>query len=197
MKISIIGSKGIPADYGGFETLAEYLSIYLVNKGHDVTVFCSGLKKSSNYKGVNLQYIPLKPNNFQGVFYDFFSLLISSITCDKIIMLGSPAGPFLNFIPGLKKKVIFNYGGLDFKRNKWNTIIQKFIAYGKKNAIKFSEKVIADNQGIYDFIIQNYNIDKDKLHFIAYGGNHSENIDNFRNINQRTPLTVSTLVNLF
>ena len=103
MKISIIGSKGIPASYGGFETLAEYLSIYLKNSGHEVTVFCSGGLKIKNYKNVKLVFLPFSANKFQGIIYDFISILISVYSNDKIIMLGSPAGPFLGLIPNLKK----------------------------------------------------------------------------------------------
>ena len=174
MKISILGSKGIPASYGGFETLAEYLSIYLVNSGYKVTVFCSGGLKIKRFKGVKLVYLPFKANKFQGIIYDFISLILSVYSHDKIIMLGSPAGPFLGLIPGLKKKLIFNFGGLDFKRNKWNKLIQNFIRFGKKNALKYSKAVIADNQGIFDYLVHNYVINKNKIFLIEYGGNHAE-----------------------
>lgn len=174
MKISIIGSKGIPASYGGFETLAEYLSVYLVNSGHDVTVFCSGGFKREKFKGVNLVYLPFKANKFQGIIYDLMSILLSISSQDKIIMLGSPAGPLLGLIPGLRNKLIFNFGGLDFKRNKWNRLIQNFISYGKKNALKYSKIVVADNQGIFDYLVKNYTLDIKKIFLIEYGGNHAE-----------------------
>ena len=174
MKIAIIGTRGIPASYGGFETLAEYLSIYLIKSGHEVTVFCSGGFKIDKFKGVKLIYLPLKANKFQGIIYDLTSILLSISSQNKIIMLGSPAGPFLGLIPGLRKKLIFNYGGLDFKRNKWNRYIQNFISYGKKNALKFSSAVVADNQGIYDYLINNYDIDENKVFLIEYGGNHAD-----------------------
>jgi hypothetical protein len=174
MKISIIGSKGIPASYGGFETLAEYLSVYLANSGHKVTVFCSGGFKRKKFKGVDLVYLPFKANKFQGIIYDLISILLSISSQDKIIMLGSPAGPLLGLIPGLRNKLIFNFGGLDFKRNKWNRYIQNFISYGKKNALKYSNKVVADNQGIFDYLVENYIIDRKKIFLIEYGGNHAE-----------------------
>lgn len=174
MKISIVGSKGIPARYGGFETLTEYLSIYLVNSGHEVTVFCSGGFKRGKFKGVNLVYLPFKANKFQGIVYDLISILLSITSQDKIIMLGSPAGPLLGLIPGLKKKLIFNFGGLDFQRNKWSKFIQSFISFGKKNALKYSNTVVADNQGIFDYLINHYIINKENIFLIEYGGNHAE-----------------------
>jgi hypothetical protein len=197
MKISIIGSKGIPASYGGFETLAEYLSIYLKNSGHEVTVFCSGGLRIKNYKNVKLVFLPFSANKFQGIIYDFVSILISVYSNDKIIMLGSPAGPFLGLIPNLKKKLIFNFGGLDFKRNKWNRFIQSFISYGKKNALIYSKEVIADNQGIYDYLIKNYKIDKNKISLIEYGGNHAQvecNKDNLNiNLPEKYSLTIARI----
>lgn len=175
MKVAIIGTQGIPANYGGFETLAEQLSVYLATKtGISVTVFCSGKKKEANYKGVELKYIPLKANNFQGVFYDLVCILLCIKKFDRILLLGSPAGPFFDLIPGLKAKLIFNYGGLDFKRNKWPVLIQKFIAFGKKRAVKNSRAVIADNQGIYEFIKDHYNYTEASV--IEYGADHSERI---------------------
>jgi len=196
MKISIIGSKGIPASYGGFETLAEYLSIYLVNSGHKVTVFCSEGFKKEKYKGVNLVYLPLKANKFQGIIYDLMSILLSIYSQDKIIMLGSPAGPLLGLIPGLRKKLIFNFGGLDFKRNKWNRYIQNFISYGKKNALKYSNIVIADNQGIFDYLVNNYTLNIKKIFLIEYGGNHAEfkcksNVQPVYNLPENYSLTIA------
>lgn len=171
MKIAIIGSKGIPANYGGFETLAEQLSVYLVSHTDiSVTVFCSGKKEQKQYKGVNLRYIPLKANNFQGVLYDLICILLCIYSYDRILLLGSPAGPFFDLIPKLKSKLIFNYGGLDFERNKWPKVIQSFIALGKKRAVRNSKAVIADNKGIYDFIIKNYNYTE--VSVIEYGGDH-------------------------
>lgn len=174
MNVAIVGSKGIPASYGGFETLAEYLSIYLVNTGHSVTVYCSGGLRKAEYKGVDLIHLPLAANRFQGIIYDFVSLLLSVKSHDKIIMLGSPAGPLLRLIPSLKSKLVFNYGGLDFERSKWTNNIQNFIKYGKKMAVQSASVVIADNQGIFDYISNSYMHSVKNLVLIEYGGNHAE-----------------------
>lgn len=177
MKIAILGTKGIPGTYGGFETLAENLAINLSkDKNLEITVFCSGRKNSRTYKGIKLRYIPLGANKFQGIIYDLICIILSIYTYDKILLLGSPAGPFLDLIPNLKSKLVFNYGGLDFNRSKWPLIIQKFIAYGKKRALYNSQYVIADNRGIYEFIKQNYSYDQRKLKIIEYGADHVKQI---------------------
>lgn len=172
MRIAIVGSKGIPAAYGGFETLAEYLSINLVLAGNKVTVYCSG-NGPKKHKGVDLKYLPLKANGFQGIAYDFFSLIQANGKADVILMLGSPAGFLLRLIPGLRDKLVFNYGGLDFKRSKWNRSVQRIIKLGKDEAVRRSWKIIADNQKIVDFITAENNIEKSRIALIPYGGDHA------------------------
>lgn len=172
MRIAIVGSKGLPAAYGGFETLAEYLAISLFSKGHQVTVYCSG-KGPKKYKGVELKYLPLRANGVQGIAYDFFSLIHANKRADVILMLGSPAGFLLRFIPSLRDKLVFNYGGLDFNRAKWNRFIQSIIKLGKDQAVRRSWKIVADNQKIFDFITLENNIEKSKLSLIPYGGDYA------------------------
>lgn len=172
MRIAIVGSKGIPAAYGGFETLAEYLAINLVAADNEVTVYCSG-KGPEKYKGVELKYLTLRANGLQGIAYDFFSLIHANRKADVILMLGSPAGFLLRFIPGLRDKLVFNYGGLDFKRSKWNRSVQRIIKLGKDEAVRRSWKIIADNQKIVDFIIEENNIEKSRIALIPYGGDHA------------------------
>ena len=78
-KISIIGTVGIPAKYGGFETLTEYLTKHL-NNNYDITVFCSSKDYSTklkSYNGVNLKYLNLHANGIQSILYDIISLFWS------------------------------------------------------------------------------------------------------------------------
>lgn len=172
MRIAIVGSKGIPAAYGGFETLAEYLAINLVAAGNEVTVYCSG-KGPKKHKGVKLKYLTLRANGLQGIAYDFFSLIHANRRADVILMLGSPAGFLLRFIPDLRYKLVFNYGGLDFNRAKWNRLVQRVIKLGKDQAVKKSWKIVADNQKIFDYVRRENNIEKSKIALIPYGGDHA------------------------
>lgn len=171
MKIAIIGTRGIPAIYGGFETLAEKLAEELSNE-FDITVYCSSkyyTQKLTRHKGARLRYFPIGANGFQGIIYDSVALIESLPRFDKVILLGAPAGFLLPLFGKLNKKIIFNYGGLDFNRSKWNGTIQRFVKFGKDIATKFSGQVVADNKGIQDFI---FSENKRESILIPYGANH-------------------------
>src|SRR5665647_3738037 len=118
-RIAVIGSRGIPAYYGGFETFAEECGTRLAARGHNVYVSCEGgvNPRIPSYKGVQLFYFPFKPfyRIFYETLYDIYALTRSSRMCDCIIMLGYGAGGFL-FIPKLfRKKLITNLDGIEWR----------------------------------------------------------------------------------
>jgi glycosyltransferase involved in cell wall biosynthesis len=170
LKIAIIGSRGIPSKYGGFETFTEELSTRLVNMGHEVFVSCEGgiSPKIYQYKGVKLYYFPLKPffRIFYETIYDIYSLMKSSLMCDCIYILGYGAG-FFFFIPKFfGKKLIVNVDGMEWTRDKYN-ILEKAILYcSEVSAILFSDVIIADAIEIKKHIKLTHN---KKAVFIPYG----------------------------
>lgn len=199
MKIAIIGSRGIPANYGGFETLVEKLVENLYSH-IEITVYCSSKyydKKLDSYKGAKLRYLNIGANNFSGIIYDTVSLFQTLPKFDKVIMLGAQAGFILPLFGKLTNKIIFHYGGLDFNRNKWNKITQKFIKWGKDIATKYSKIIIADNVGIQEFLNHEY---KRESRLISYGADHVLNPDingndykNFPFLNEKYALTVARI----
>ena len=99
-KISIIGTVGIPAKYGGFETLTEYLTKYL-NKDYNITVFCSSKayeSKTTSHNNCKLEYIDLNANGIQSIPYDIVSLMKSLKFADTILILGVSGCIALPFI---------------------------------------------------------------------------------------------------
>ena len=88
-KLAIIGTNGVPNQYGGFETLVEYLAKYLADR-FDITIYCSKTQatRMSEYEGCRLQYLPLSANGFQGIFYDALSVALTARKYDKILILG-------------------------------------------------------------------------------------------------------------
>ena len=127
--INIIGTRGIPASHGGFETFAEKLSLYLVKKKWVVNVFCQEFGKSKpskmKWNGINLIRIPV---NFKGplstIIYDFKSALISSHIKGLCLTLGYNTAIFNIFQKFKKQKNIFNMDGIEWKRDKWNFFIK-------------------------------------------------------------------------
>jgi hypothetical protein len=171
MRISIIGTAGIPARYGGFETLAENL---VKNKISDIqyTVFCSAKlyqKQQSEYLGARLKYINVKANGIYSIWYDLISMLLS-LRSDVMLILGVSGSLFLPIIRLLYRgKIITNIDGIEWKRNKWNRFARFILRMSEKTAVKFSDVLIGDNQGILDYIIQEYN--KEAV-LIEYGADH-------------------------
>ena len=173
MKVSIIGTVGLPANYGGFETLVEQLVRH--NKSDDLqyTVFCSRksyVEKRWVYHGARIEYIDLSANGIQSILYDIVSLIKAVRTSDVILILGVSGSAFLPlFRLFSKKKLIINIDGLEHKRDKWNGVARKFLKYSEKNAIRYGDVIVTDNKGITDYVKNEYEIDPE---LIAYGGDH-------------------------
>jgi hypothetical protein len=171
MTVSIIGTNGIPARYGGFETLAENL---VKNKTRDIryTVFCSSKlykEKQKKYLYAKLRYINLNANGISSIFYDFISMLLS-LRYDVMLILGVSGSLFLPFIRLIYRgKIITNIDGIEWKRDKWNIIAKFILRISEKSAVKFSDVIICDNQGIVDYIKKTY---KREPVLIEYGADH-------------------------
>lgn len=171
-KIAIIGTVGLPAKYGGFETLAEYLTKHL-SHDYDMTVYCSSdsyEEELTTYNGATLKHINLKANGVQSIPYDILSILHACRRADTLLILGVSGCIIL---PLLKifgsKKTIVNIDGLEWKRNKWNKYAKWFLKFSEKLAVKYADVVITDNKVIQDYVQDEYG---KKSELIAYGADH-------------------------
>lgn len=169
--ISIIGTVGVPACYGGFESLVENLLDY-TPENVQYTVFCTSKKyseKLESYKGAKLVYLDLDANGMDSIMYDYKSMKMS-LDADIMLVLGVSGCMFLPFIRRkFKGKIITNIDGLEWKRDKWNPLAKWLLHYSEKQAVKYSDVVIGDNKGITDYVKETYK--KDAV-LIAYGGDH-------------------------
>lgn len=175
LKISIIGSAGVPSKYGGWETLIDNL-INFIGKKFEITIFCSSKvykKKIINYKNCNLVYIDLSPNGYQSILYDALSLYKSNKFADITLILGISGAIFFPFIKNNNNKIITNLDGIEWKRAKWGFFTKIFLFISEIFAVKFSDFIITDNKGIYDYILKIYNR---KSIQIAYGGDQAKKI---------------------
>lgn len=176
-KLAIVGIVGVPANYGGFETLTDNL-LDLLPKFYDITVFCESKaypKKLETYKGAKLEYLKLKANGPQSIIYDSVSLLKSFRKFDYIILLGVSGAIILPFIqPFTKAKLIGHIDGLEWKRDKWGWFAKKFLKFSERLVVKFSHAIIADNKHIQDYVTNEYSEDS---FLIAYGANHVNQVD--------------------
>ena len=174
MKIAILGTRGVPNNYGGFEQCAEYLSVGLVEKGHDVTIYSPNFHpyKDVTFKGVKI----IKKSSPKHIFGNSASNFIYDYLClkdavkknfDIILELGLiTASLSIIFCRHRGSVIATNIDGLEWKRSKWNKIIQKVTKTLEKYGVKYSDYLIADNVGIQEYLNDEYGR---KSELIAYG----------------------------
>lgn len=175
-RVAVIGTAGIPAKYGGFETLAEHLTKEL-NTEIEITVYCSGKNyagkdRQTTRNGAKLVYLPLSANGIQSIIYDSISILHAIFFADVLLVLGVSAGFLLPFVRLLSTcKIITSIDGLEWKRNKWSKMARWFLWASEWCAVKASHANIADNESIQDYTAMRYG----KLStIIEYGADHVE-----------------------
>lgn len=174
-RIAIIGTVGLPAKYGGFETLADHLVSNLSDQ-YDFTVYCSKKKYKNeetlrSYKGAKLHYIPLEANGIQSIPYDSFSILHSLFNNDVLLILGVAGAwliPFVRFFTN--KKIIISIDGIEWKRDKWSLLAKLYLWWSEQIAVRFSHIDISDNESIQDYTALRY---KTLSRVIEYGADHT------------------------
>jgi glycosyltransferase involved in cell wall biosynthesis len=176
-KVAIIGTNGIPARYGGFETLAENLVAQLGDK-YEFTVYCSNIYKKherkKTYKNAKLKYLPLKANGWQSFFYDFLTIFHAYFHSQSLIILGfSGAFAFpLNKI--FRKNIIFNIGGIEWQKirgTKSSSKIEiRLKKWMEKLCVRNSTTIIIDNLSFEKYLENKYRINPI---LAEYGGDHA------------------------
>lgn len=175
INISIIGTVGVPACYGGFESLVDNL-LDFTPPNVQYTVFCSAKKYENHlktYKGAKLIYLDREANGSSSILYDF-ECMKKSLNSDIMLILGVSGCIFLPYIRRIfKGKIITNIDGLEWKRDKWKWYAKKLLHFSEKMAVKYSDVVIGDNKGITDYVHDFY---KKEAKLIAYGGDQVSKI---------------------
>ena len=177
MKIAIIGSRGIPNRYGGFEQLAEELSVGLMQKGYSVTVYNSHHHeyRDNDYHGVEIVHC-----------YDGESLMgsagqfIYDLNCirdarkrgfDILLFLGYTSSSVWHRWFPRKAVIISNMDGLEWKRSKYSGPVKYFLKYAERLAVKNSDLLVADSPVIRDYLADKYKVE---CNYIPYGARIAE-----------------------
>jgi UDP-N-acetylmuramyl pentapeptide phosphotransferase/UDP-N-acetylglucosamine-1-phosphate transferase/glycosyltransferase involved in cell wall biosynthesis len=175
--ISVLGTVGIPASYGGFETLVENLA-----RAHRseklpsrLVVYCSAknyVKRPRSHLGAELRYLGLSANGMSSVLYDIVSLFSAVRRGSDVLLLlgvsGAIALPLVRLVS--KARIVTNIDGVEWKREKWKGLSKWFLQVSELAAVRFSHEVIADNAGIADHVHERYGR---HCRVIAYGGDHA------------------------
>lgn len=174
-KVAIIGTVGLPAKYGGFETLTEHLVEELSQK-YDFTVYCSSKKyekegRLSDYKGAKLKFVPLDANGIQSIPFDTWSIIHALFKNQVLIILGVAGAWILPFVKIFtNRKIIISIDGIEWKRDKWSFLAKLYLWWAEKIAVKFSHIDISDNESIQDYTALRY---KTLSRVIEYGADHT------------------------
>ena len=178
MRIAILGTRGIPNHYGGFEQFAEFFSVYLANKGHEVYCYNSHNHKfqEKNFQGVNIihKHDPeYKYGTFGQFIYDFNCIIDSrKRNYDIILQLGYTSNSIWCWLLPKKAIIVTNMDGLEWKRTKYSKPVQQFLKFAERLAAVSSDCLISDSLGIKKFLLEKY---KKPSTYIAYGAHPFEN----------------------
>ncbi len=176
-KVHIVGTHGVPAKYGGFETLADFICQNLAND-FDITVYCNAHKypeRNKEYFGAQLKYLKLDASGFKGIFYDVITYIQALFSADIILYLSPVGSGFMTPLKSLfGKKVIINHGGLnEWEREKLSSFQKRWAKFNHRVAAKFADVNIADNKLYQASLKENFNAESV---VIRYGGDHVSKI---------------------
>ncbi len=178
-KLLILGTRGIPAKYGGFETFAERLSLYLVERGWEVSVYCQvNCRKILNkkWKNINLVYIPSKDDSaLNSIIFDYRSTIHALKQEGIILVLGYNTAIF-SIMYWLKKRIsIMNMDGMEWWRSKWNFWQKLWLFFNERCGTIFSNHLIADHPHIKKYLASY--VSPGKISTISYGTEKVSEVD--------------------
>ena len=171
MRIALLGTRGIPASYSGFETCVEQLGQRLVRRGHQVTVYCRShhiTYQDSHYKGMELVKLPTIPNKYLDTMVHSFLSSLHALPRGYDIALYFIAGNSpATWIPRLVgTKTILNVDGLDWKREKWPAVAKKYIQFAEYLATKLPTTYVTDSHVVQDYYEERFG---QRPPYIPYG----------------------------
>ena len=168
MRFAIVGTRGIPARYGGFETFAEELSTRLVERGHHVTVYCRTRNPEPCYRGVRLQYLPtIRHKYFDTIAHSGLSTLHLLGSRYDALLYCNAANTVFTWLPRVfGMPVAVNVDGLERHRKKWNTLAKSWYRLSEWLATWMPNAVVTDAQAIAGYYHEKY--ERDSV-MIPYG----------------------------
>lgn len=174
-KVAVIGTVGLPANYGGFETLTDHL-VRNLGEEYDMTVYCSKKRykaeeRKEKHLNAKLVYLPFNANGVQSIIYDSYSILHALFFADVLLILGVAGAWILPFVKLFtNKKVIISIDGIEWKRDKWSPLAKAYLWWAEKIAVKYSDIDISDNESIQDYTAYRYG---SLSRIIEYGADHT------------------------
>lgn len=170
MHVAILGSRGVPAQYGGFETAAEEVGARLVELGHQVTVYARNPHQTLvSYKGMRVVNLPAVHHRFAETLSHTALSSVHAIVRDRpdvALVMNSGNAPLLQPLKRAGIVTIVHMDGLESRREKWRGMGARYYRWAEKKAVKWADLVIADSREIQQIIEAEYRCNSE---FIAYG----------------------------
>ncbi len=171
MRLAIIGTRGIPANYGGFETFAEELSKRLVSRGHDVTVYCRAHyadRRLTEHNGAKLVVLPTVRHKYLDTVVHSGLSMMHAVPkrFDAVLVCNAANSPMIPILEWTGTPVAVNVDGLERHRKKWNAFGRLHYALGERASLWFASQVVTDARVIRDYYKERYDADTT---LIAYG----------------------------
>ena len=171
LRIAILGTRGIPGNYGGFETFAEEFSARLVERGHDVTVYCrtgNASDQPASHRGVKLVHLPAIRHKYaETISHTLLSAMHALFGRYDIVYVCNSANAPICWIPWLRRQqVVLNVDGLEWRRAKWGKIARRYYRWAAKLAAHMPIEVVTDAEVIRAFYLRTW---KRATRCFAYG----------------------------
>lgn len=169
-KIAIVGSHGLYANYGGWDQLVRNLAEKKDDSKIEYLIFNSSDSpiQQKYPKGIEVRKLKFKASGFEGLFYDFWSILVCYWKVDTILFLGVQGIPLIPILRIFKKnKIVSNVGGIEWERPKFNIFSKKYLKFCFNLSFKYSDFVVLDNQHYKEFAPKRSNAN---IIILPYGG---------------------------
>lgn len=171
LSIAMVGTRGLPARYGGFETCIEEVGRRLASRGHRVVVYCRGERDENTaeeYLGMHLVHLPaVRVRALETLSHTGLSAMhVLGHPVDVAIVFNAANSPWLPLLRAAKIPVATHVDGLEWQRAKWGPAGKKYYRYAESMSVRFSDALIADAVGIQDYYWKSF---RAPTRLIAYG----------------------------
>lgn len=171
LRIALVGTRGVPARYGGFETCVEEVGARLVDRGHDVLVYCRGGdedERPSSYRGMRLVHLPaVRRRSLETLSHTALSVAHQvRYPADAAIVFNAANAALLPVLRARRIPVATHVDGLEWKRAKWGGTGRRYYRTAESLAVRWSDALIADAAGIADYYTAEFGAPTEQ---IAYG----------------------------
>lgn len=171
LRIGMLGTRGVPAAYGGFETAVEEVGRRLVARGHAVTVYCRGAADPTqrSYRGMALVHLPaVRSKSLETLSHTGMSAahVLTRSRQDVALLFNAANSPFLPVLRAAGIPVATHVDGLEWKRAKWGGPGRRYYRAAESLAVRWSDAIITDAPGIADYYRTQFGADS---HLITYG----------------------------